>query len=479
MTPIMNPWFSCSKFVSPPKKGVFLENITYCQCEEMLIENIPNQIVESRERDILLQSPPFIANHHGCKFCLHVALDKVNVSVGIQLIKGDKDDHLVWPFNMIIIFQLQNQNGGEDRVKMFQCKKNRTQLKNSLRRPKTSLPNLPMGYPDFIAQQDLWNDFVKDDTMLLRCYLFPKNAKIDLPSERPSVFSLHDRTSSSKSTALQDKPFSELLTVAHSEPETSSTEVTLPTSAHSEPETSSNVATSAHSEPETSSTVATSAHSQPEPSSTAALLPQHLLTKSTALLQNVPFIEEIDSYSCDFHGATLSIHDITVTIPPGAIPDEITAHIEMGVALYGPFKFPNNCQPVSPILWFCIQEDIELLLPLTFRLPHVIADISRANITFIKADHITYQDSVKRDMFTFQPVLDGESDFTRESGYGYLSSKHCCFLCLNAENNITKDLALKKGYCLHILIENRSPASYRILLFFTYFLGTCFEVCHS
>ena len=196
----------------------------------------------------------------------------------------------------------------------------------------------------------------------------------------------------------------------------------------------------------------------------------------TAPLQGVPFIEEISSHTCDHRGATLSIHDITVTIPPGAIPDEVTAHIEMGVTLYGPFKFPDNHQQVSPILWFCVQKDVKFLLPLTFRLPHVLADTSQANITFAKAGHLTYQDTMKRNMFTFEPVHNRESDFTKESGYGYLSSKHCCFLCLSAENNITKDLALQKGYCLHILIEKRSPAYYRILLVFTYFLSTCFEV---
>ena len=212
-------------------------------------------------------------------------------------------------------------------------------------------------------------------------------------------------------------------------------------------------------------------------SSSPTLLQKPLVPEFTAPLQDVPFVEKISSYTCDHRGSTLSIHDITVTIPPGAIPDEVAAHIEMGVALYGPFKFPDNCQPVSPILWFCIQEDIKPLLPLSFRLPHVIADLSQANITFAKAGHHhTYRDSMKRNMFTFEPVNIGESDFTRESGYGYLSSKHCCFLCLSAEN-ITQDLALQKGYCLHILTENRSPASYRILLIFTYFLRTCLEVC--
>ena len=191
--PIMeesDPSFSqqLPEFISSLKmheKADFLELITYCQCEEMLMKNM-NQIM-SRERCRPVHSRPFIAKHHGCKFCLHVAMDKGNVSVGIQLMKGDRDKHLVWPFSMIVIVELKNQDGGKDRVKMFRCEKNRTQLKDSLMRPKNDI-NLPMGYPNFIAQQHLLKEgFVKNDMMLLRCYLFPKDAKINLQSECPTI----------------------------------------------------------------------------------------------------------------------------------------------------------------------------------------------------------------------------------------------------------------------------------------------------
>ena len=476
------------------------EKVTDCQREEMLIRNMNQMMSRDRYR---LHSPPFIAKYNGCKFCLRVAFDKEKVSVGIQLTKGDRDKHF---FGMMFILELKNQDSGKDRVIMFHC-------------GMVPKPNLS------IARQHLLKEgFIKNDMMLLRCYLFPKGTDIDLikseyPSICPSLLSSSQTSPSVVPSLLQNVPSSEpVLYMPSSEQPSDVCSDTEPDSDVPSTEPVSDVPSTEpvsdvpSTEPvsDVPSTEPVSDVSSTEPVSdvpstesvsdvpstplqdeplimsaqlncsekTVALLPQHLPYKSTALLKKVPFIEGIRSYSCDHHGATLSIHDITVTIPPGAIPDEVTAHIEMGVALYGPFKFPDNCQPVSPILWFCILEDIELLLPLTYRLPHVIIDMSEVNITFAKTNHLTYQNSMKRDVFTFEPVCIGESDFARESGYGYLSSKHCCFLCLSAEN-VTKDIALKKGYCLHILIENISPSSYRILLIFTYFLKTCFEVCHN
>lgn len=206
--------------------------------------------------------------------------------------------------------------------------------------------------------------------------------------------------------------------------------------------------------------------------------------KNPGLLQMTPFIGEIHVHTCDHHGAILSLHDITVTIPPGAIPVGVTEHIEMGVALYGPFKFPANHQPVSPILWFCLQEDIELLLPITFRLPHVITDTGRVKLNFVKINHLdyVYDSATKRDFFTFEAVSDSKSSFInpteKSAGYGYLSTKHRCFFCISAENEgkMTKNLALEKGYCLHILAEKIDSSSCRILLVCTYFLKTCLEV---
>lgn len=192
----------------------------------------------------------------------------------------------------------------------------------------------------------------------------------------------------------------------------------------------------------------------------------------------IPFIHATESYTCDQHGRELSIDDITVTIPPGAIPDGVTAHIEMGVALYGPFKFPDNHQPVSPILWFCIQEEIELLLPIKYSLPHIVTDNS-IKLVFAKAMHLGSAE-VLNFVFDILSDGDGDSNFTctnplmNQHGYGHLSTKHCCFLCIEAK--IRKDLALEHGYCLHALIKKEKDSHYQILLLCTYFLETCFEV---
>ena len=187
-------------------------------------------------------------------------------------------------------------------------------------------------------------------------------------------------------------------------------------------------------------------------------------------------------YTCDNRGTKICISDVRVTIPPGAVPDGVVINIEMGVALYGPFKFPDNHQQVSPILWFCIREDVQLLLPISFKLPHVVTDTSLIKLFFAKANHTeyTYDSTMKREMFIFKTLTDEKSNFTncnlaeRESGYGYLSAKHHCFLCIEAQ--ISKKLALEKGFCLHTLIKKINSSSYNILFLCTYFLQTCFFV---
>ena len=185
----------------------------------------------------------------------------------------------------------------------------------------------------------------------------------------------------------------------------------------------------------------------------------------------------MELHTCDHHGCTLSIDDITVTIPPGAIPEGTTVHIEIGVALYGPFKFPDDQQPVSPILWFCIKEDIELLEPITYRLPHIIKDNSNVELTFAKANHRGNNSAANTDTsFTFQALKCGQQDFTKDALYGSLSTKDFCYLCIQAKN--TRELALKKGYCLHACTEKKNSTSYQIIFVCTYFLQTCFKVSY-
>jgi hypothetical protein len=197
----------------------------------------------------------------------------------------------------------------------------------------------------------------------------------------------------------------------------------------------------------------------------------HNVLQSLALA-DVSFIDEVCVHTCDHYGVTLSKYDVQVLIPPGAVPKGAIVHIEMGVALYGPYKFPDGYQPVSPILWFCIREDVELLIPVVYTLPHVITNIDSVNLKFVKAKRQTHKNH-----FDFEVLPSADMHF-KIPGYGSLTSKHACFLCIAAGNSskVTKNLALKKGYCLHFLIKRIDSSSYRILLICTYFLETCFEV---
>lgn len=79
---------------------------------------------------------------------------------------------------------------------------------------------------------------------------------------------------------------------------------------------------------------------------------------------------------CDHCGTEYIIddHDITLRIPEGAVPVGESIKFEIGVVLYDPFIFPENTRPISPIVWLCIQEDIELkkVKPIQLILPHFL-----------------------------------------------------------------------------------------------------------
>ena len=66
-------------------------------------------------------------------------------------------------------------------------------------------------------------------------------------------------------------------------------------------------------------------------------------------------------------------HDITLSIPEGAVAEGEKVHFEVGVAMYGPFIFPENTQPISPILWVYAVEDVRMFEQFQLILPHCYA----------------------------------------------------------------------------------------------------------
>ena len=174
-------------------------------------------------------------------------------------------------------------------------------------------------------------------------------------------------------------------------------------------------------------------------------------------------------------------HDFTLRIPEGAVAEGEKVHFEVGVAMYGPFTFPENTQPISPILWLCVLEgDPQLRKPFQVVLPHYLTGLGSERIEyhqvrFAKANHNDYtfidtQMSYKFHQCATKPLLTS----TGYRNYGVLVSKHCCFYCLTAQTS--PELAIDAGYCLVRIESCISPQRNEFYFAAIYFLETCLKV---
>ena len=171
----------------------------------------------------------------------------------------------------------------------------------------------------------------------------------------------------------------------------------------------------------------------------------------------VPFLHHhVVEFDCNAQAYTIDGHDITLRIPKGAVEEGKTFHVEIGVAMYGPFHLPENTQPISPVAWVCLLEaNIKLEKPFQLIIPHFLTQLSKErlayhDVRFAKAGHndlcsdnkvYTFHDCDTKPLFTS----------TGHRSYGVLISKHFCFYCLKA--NRTPELAVDAGYSL-VRIEN-------------------------
>ena len=87
-------------------------------------------------------------------------------------------------------------------------------------------------------------------------------------------------------------------------------------------------------------------------------------------------------------------NDFGLEIPAGAIPEGESITIDIGVALYGPFQYPESLRPVSPVFWVCVrdQKDFKFVKPVKLTIPHCLNlkqydDIESLGLTFLKGDH--------------------------------------------------------------------------------------------
>ena len=151
-------------------------------------------------------------------------------------------------------------------------------------------------------------------------------------------------------------------------------------------------------------------------------------------------------------------------------------NFEIAVAMYGPFKFEKDTQPISPILWLCFDEDVTLNKPFHVILPHFLTELTYKNhhVIFAKAPHSKYSIEDGQMKYSFQPC-DSEPYFASCVGrnFGVLVTNHTCFYCLQAKK--TPELATDAGYCL-ARIDCFNQQHMEVTFMAVHYLRTCLRV---
>ena len=204
---------------------------------------------------------------------------------------------------------------------------------------------------------------------------------------------------------------------------------------------------------------------------------QYFIASQTA---QVPFFYH-EIFECNHDGFSYANkhHGIEVIIPKGAISKGDKVHFEISLTLYGRFHFPNNTQPISPILWICsLERNVRLNEKFKIVLPHFLTGLSENNdelqVCFAKANHndfIIHNDEI---YYRFESCVEELKLSTDSEGYGYgaIQTTHCCFYCLQAKQS--PQLKAKTTFCLARIIK---PLDFNHEVHFVavYFIKRCME----
>ena len=212
-------------------------------------------------------------------------------------------------------------------------------------------------------------------------------------------------------------------------------------------------------------------------------LQQSTFFEEARIKAKIPFLHH-QVLECGSSGLEFNIikHDITVKISKGCVSEGEKLCLEVGVAMYGPFKFTDDSQPISPILWLCfLNENVKVNKPIQITVPHFLTGLTESRllqhrVSFAKANHKDYIPQGDYIVYNFEPIED-KTQFisTKDKSYGVLETTHCCYLCIRAKK--TSRMAKDAGYCLTRVERILLPREKEIHFAATYFLDTCIQVC--
>ena len=199
----------------------------------------------------------------------------------------------------------------------------------------------------------------------------------------------------------------------------------------------------------------------------------------------VPFLKSV-FLECDSGGKehTFEDHKVTFRIPKGTVAKGEKVKLEIGVTICGPFNFPEDTQPISPIVWLNMVEG-NCATRITFQiiLPHFLTRLSleelhyhQIELSSTDCDNCSYNKGQMNYGYAFihcdtQPHFSANGILSCE---GLTLTHHGCFYCILAKE--TRELIRDADYCLARIEKYLSPERSEVYFAAIYCLKTCIEV---
>ena len=174
--------------------------------------------------------------------------------------------------------------------------------------------------------------------------------------------------------------------------------------------------------------------------------------------EHITLITTLSDCTSEGRQFTDDVNDFSLEIPEGAIPEGERLTIDVGVALFGPFQFPEGLRPVSPVFWVCVRDNpnFQFSKPVTVTIPHFLdlendEDIQSLGLAFLKAEHNTDPEGVVNFLQT-----DGKIKFQPSSKFGVLQTNHFCSLCIACKDK--PEVLTRTDFCMTSVIPTHAAS---------------------
>ena len=165
-------------------------------------------------------------------------------------------------------------------------------------------------------------------------------------------------------------------------------------------------------------------------------------------------------------------HSIFLKIPKDAVPNEVD--LEIGVAIHGQFKFPENIRPISAILWLKLPDNFQFQKPIQIQLPHYLG-LSKEEVW--SSSELGYMlatsgiGELNKNIY-LQEGQNDQVDFYQR--YGRIKAYRAGYMCLCASRPLIES---RSEYFLVSAVPNLTPSlRWTIRFFVVYSLETFIEV---